>query len=109
MNATAALLVAFTLVVAVVDWIAVGTGKRTAEYVFKPLTMVVLIAAAVAIDPVNDTMKVLFIGALVFSLFGDVFLMVPRNLFVLCSIKTSFALKLKCKETASALTDVLAI
>ena len=44
--------------------------------------MVVLIAAALAIDPVNDTMKVLFIGALVFSLFGDVFLMVPRNLFV---------------------------
>jgi uncharacterized membrane protein YhhN len=82
MNATAALLVAFTFVIAAADWIAVGTGKRGAEYVFKPLTMVVLIAAALAIDPVDDAMKVLFIGALAFSLFGDVFLMLPRNLFV---------------------------
>lgn len=82
MNATAALLIALTLVVATVDWIAVGTGKRPVEYVCKPLTMVVLIAAAIAIDPVDDTVKVLFIGALVFSLLGDVFLMLPRNLFV---------------------------
>jgi uncharacterized membrane protein YhhN len=81
-NATAALLLALTLVVAVADWIAVGTGKRLAEYVCKPLTMVVLIAAALAIEPVDDTMKVLFIAALVFSLLGDVFLMLPRNLFI---------------------------
>lgn len=82
MNATAALLVALTFVVAAGDWIAVGTAKRGAEYVLKPLTMVVLIAAALEIDPVDDAMKVLFIAALVFSLLGDVFLMLPKNLFV---------------------------
>jgi uncharacterized membrane protein YhhN len=81
-TATAALLVALTLVVAVADWIAVGWEKRGAEYVFKPLTMVVLIAAALAIDPVDDTVKVLFVAALAFSLLGDVFLMIPKNLFV---------------------------
>jgi uncharacterized membrane protein YhhN len=81
-TATAALLIALTLVVAVADWIVVGTGPRAAEYVFKPLTMVVLIAAALAIDPVDDAMKVAFIVALAFSLLGDVFLMLPRNRFV---------------------------
>ena len=82
MTATAALLLALTLVVAVADWMAVGTDKRPAEYVLKPLTMVVLIAATLAIDPVDDAMKVVFIAALAFSLAGDVFLMLPRNLFV---------------------------
>jgi len=81
-TATAALLIALTLVVAVADWIAVGWEKRGAEYVFKPLTMVVLIAATLAIDPVDDTVKVLFVAALAFSLLGDVFLMIPKNLFV---------------------------
>lgn len=75
-------LLAATLVVAAVDWFAVHTDNRTLEYVFKPLTMVVLIAAAIAVDPVDDTAKVWFIAALVFSLGGDVFLMLPQDLFV---------------------------
>ena len=82
MNATAALLVAVTLVVATADWIAVGLQKRAAEYLLKPMTMVVLIVATLAIDPVDDAMKVAFIAALAFSLLGDVLLMLPRNLFV---------------------------
>jgi uncharacterized membrane protein YhhN len=81
-TATAALLIALTLVVAAADWVAVGTQKRAAEYVFKPLTMVVLIAATLAIEPVDDGMKVAFLAALGFSLLGDVFLMLPKNLFV---------------------------
>jgi len=81
-NATAALLVAVTLVVATADWIAVGLQKRAAEYLLKPMTMVVLIVATLAIDPVDDAMKVAFIAALAFSLLGDVLLMLPRNLFV---------------------------
>jgi uncharacterized membrane protein YhhN len=44
--------------------------------------MVLLIATTIAIEPVDDATKVLFIVALVFSLAGDVFLMLPRNLFV---------------------------
>jgi uncharacterized membrane protein YhhN len=82
MTAVAFLLIAFTLVVAVVDWIAVVAGRKPIEYVAKPLTMVVLIAAALALDPVDTTTRNLFVAALVFSLVGDVFLMLPQNLFV---------------------------
>jgi uncharacterized membrane protein YhhN len=82
MNGTAALLIAITAVVAVADWVAVGTDKRGAEYLLKPLTIVVLIGAALAIEPVDSAMKVVFIAGLGFSLLGDVFLMLPRNLFV---------------------------
>jgi alkenylglycerophosphocholine/alkenylglycerophosphoethanolamine hydrolase len=82
MSGAAALLIVLTLVVAVVDWIAVYRDQRAVEYVAKPLTMVVLIAAALAINPVDDAVRVAFVVALVFSLAGDVFLMLPRNLFV---------------------------
>ncbi len=69
------MLVAFG--VAVCDWIAVSVGSRPGEYVFKPLTMVVLIAAAIAIDPVNGAERGWFVAALVLSMLGDVFLMLP--------------------------------
>ena len=44
MTAATFLLLALAAVVAVADWIAVAAGARVAEYVLKPLTMVVLIA-----------------------------------------------------------------
>lgn len=82
-NATAALLLVLTLVVAVGDWVAVGLDKKPLEYVCKPLTMVVLIAAALALDPTSDAARACFVLALVFSLAGDVFLMLPNEkLFV---------------------------
>lgn len=71
------------LVLAVMDWIAVARASRTAEYFFKPATMSALIAVAsvLAADaPVHHYRFVLV--ALSFSLLGDVFLMLPRNLFV---------------------------
>ena len=67
-------------VVAVADWWAVGTDDRRAEYVLKPLTMVVLIAATLALsDPVSDVARWAFVAALVFSLVGDVFLMLEDH------------------------------
>lgn len=77
MTATALLLLALTLVVAVVDWLAVHRGRRSVEYVAKPLTMVVLIAAALALEPSSQAARVLFVAALALSLVGDVFLMLP--------------------------------
>jgi len=79
---TAALLLSLALAVAVADWFAVGARNRVAEYVSKPLTMVVLIAAALALTPVSDSVRAWFLVGLAFSLAGDVFLMLPRNLFV---------------------------
>ncbi|HAS09946.1 MAG TPA: hypothetical protein DCS55_05405 [Acidimicrobiaceae bacterium] len=82
MDGTVIALLAATLVVAAVDWWAVATDRRRVEYVAKPLTMVVLIAAALALDPVDGTARTWFVVALVLSLAGDVFLMLPRDLFV---------------------------
>jgi uncharacterized membrane protein YhhN len=69
---------------AVADWIAVSPSVRSkrAEYVLKPATMIPLIAAAAILDPERDAQRALFLVALVLSLAGDVFLMLPRDLFV---------------------------
>lgn len=79
MTATAALLLALTAVVAVVDWLAVSVGRKPLEYVAKPLTTIGLIAVAVAIEPRDAASRVLFVVALVFSLAGDVLLMLPNR------------------------------
>jgi uncharacterized membrane protein YhhN len=66
------------------DWWSKFRTNRVLEYVCKPATMVALIAAAVALDPVADahTRRTWFVVALIASLAGDVFLMLPRDLFV---------------------------
>lgn len=68
--------------VAIVDWWAVERDRRPVEYVAKPLTMVLLIGATLALDPTDGTQRAWFVAALVLSLAGDVFLMLPRDLFV---------------------------
>ena len=82
MSGTVVALLVATLLVGAVDWYAVATERRTLEYVAKPATMVVLIAAALAIDPTDSTQRTWFVVALLLSLAGDVFLMLPRDLFV---------------------------
>ncbi len=74
------ILVLATLLVAVADWWAVAAGRKPVEYVFKPLTMAVLIGAALAMpDPVSSTSRTWFVVALALSLVGDVFLMLPES------------------------------
>jgi len=73
-------LIAATLVVAVADWVAVALERRTVEYVLKPLTMAVLIAAAIAADPVvSGPARGWILAGLVCSLVGDVFLMLEDH------------------------------
>ena len=75
-------LIVATLVVAVADWWAVATARRPVEYVFKPLTMVVLIGAVLALgDPASEAARWWLVAGLVCSLAGDVFLMLD-DLFV---------------------------
>lgn len=66
------------------DWIAKARNNRTLEYVCKPATMVALIAVAVSLDPTAGAgaRRDWFVAALVCSLAGDVFLMLPRDAFV---------------------------
>jgi alkenylglycerophosphocholine hydrolase len=75
--AVATVLVALTAVVAVVDWYAVETDRRRVEYVAKPLTLVVLIGAALALAPADPAVRVAVVVALMLSLAGDVLLVLP--------------------------------
>lgn len=82
MTSLAVALLVLTGIVALVDWWAVTVGNRAAEYVAKPLTMVVLIGVALALNPTSDAQRWWFVAALVLSLAGDVFLMLPNDMFV---------------------------
>lgn len=82
MTATAFLLLALFAAVAVADWIAVSAGARGAEYLLKPLAMVALIAATLTLDPSSDAARGALVVGLVLSLVGDVFLMLPNDMFV---------------------------
>lgn len=77
MTGTAWLLLALTGLAAVVDWGAVAIRRVRVEYVAKPLTTAGLVAIALALDPVHTDMRIAFVVALVLSLAGDVFLMLP--------------------------------
>jgi len=81
-TAAAALWLALALVAAFGDWIAVDRGAKAAEYLCKPLTIVLLVAAALALDPDSGAVRGCFVVALVLCLAGDVFLMLPSDAFV---------------------------
>jgi uncharacterized membrane protein YhhN len=69
---------------AVGDWVARVRKDQRLEYVCKPATMVGLIAAAIALVPVDDlgNRRTWFVVALVCSLVGDIVLMLPSDRFV---------------------------
>ncbi|MCF6807746.1 lysoplasmalogenase [Thiotrichales bacterium 19S9-12] len=55
---------------------------RRLLYIFKPLTMVLIILAVFLSNPVWNLFTYLIIFGLAFSLVGDVFLMLPRDRFI---------------------------
>jgi uncharacterized membrane protein YhhN len=67
---------------AFIDWFAVERDRRALEYLFKPAVIAALILAAITLDPADDLQRGLFVVALVLSLAGDVFLMLPSDCFV---------------------------
>jgi uncharacterized membrane protein YhhN len=83
-TAVAALFLGIAGAAAVADWIAVAPRVRAtrAEYVLKPATLIALIVVAVTLRPEDATQRAWFVLALSLSLAGDVFLMLPRDLFV---------------------------
>ena len=73
---------AIALSAAVTVW-AEHRGARRVVYVFKPLTTTLILALAVAApDAVSERYRALVCAGLVFSLAGDMFLMLPRDRFV---------------------------
>ena len=73
---------AVVVVIAVLDWISVAATVRWLEYATKPGFMLALIVLAVVLHPANPAERAFFIVALTLGLVSDVFLMVPRDLFV---------------------------
>jgi uncharacterized membrane protein YhhN len=76
-------LIVVTLVSAAADWVAVARGSKRAEHVFKPLTLALLIGAAIMFRTDAPATRWIFtVTALVLCLAGDVSLMLPRDRFV---------------------------
>ncbi len=63
-------------------WSRLDTSRRRTELWSKPLALVALIGVAVALDPVDPTVRAWFVVALVCSLAGDVFLLGGDRWFV---------------------------
>jgi uncharacterized membrane protein YhhN len=78
-------LLILSIVFAVIDWIAVIRENRRLEYVAKPATLLLLCiwfgAEAMTTSPIPK-LALWFLIGLVFSLGGDVFLMLPGNHFI---------------------------
>jgi alkenylglycerophosphocholine/alkenylglycerophosphoethanolamine hydrolase len=72
------MLLALFGVTAIVDWVAVGTGRRTLEWIAKPAALALLLLYAAA----NPEVSWWVLAALAFSLLGDVYLMLPADLFL---------------------------
>lgn len=77
MTSTAWLLLAAFLAVAALDWVAVHLRSKPLEYLCKPGCMLVLIGAALALEPADEAARSVLVAALVLSTAGDVFLMLP--------------------------------
>jgi len=81
MTVTYALL-AVTAALAVTDWLAVSHDQRGLEYATKVGVMLGLIAVALVIPAVSTGQRAFFLVALALGLLSDVFLMLPRDLFL---------------------------
>jgi uncharacterized membrane protein YhhN len=82
MTAAAWAVLAVALVIAALDWVGVAATIRWLEFATKPGFMLALILLAVVIRPIDQTERAFFIVALALGLISDVFLMLPRDLFV---------------------------
>lgn len=68
---------------AIIDWFAVLLQIKWLEYMFKPLTMVLLILWFFRKLPSNKPLiGWIILAGLLFSLFGDIFLMLPGDWFL---------------------------
>ncbi len=75
------ILLGFVFLSAVLDWYAVYKGWKKLEYFLKPLTMVFLFIFLLTSTGLQDFTLWFGIGIL-FSLAGDIFLMLPKEQFI---------------------------
>lgn len=77
-SASTAWLIA-TLVVAVADWVVVQRRNAPAEYVLKPLTMLMLAGVVMTLDLEPGATRWWHLAAVLLSMAGDIFLMLPGD------------------------------
>jgi len=77
---TAGLMAAAGLV-AVVDWVALAGDRRSVGLVTKPAVILLLLAAALAVTPINSQQRTFFVAALALSAAGDVALLASPRWF----------------------------
>ena len=73
--------IGFVLILAVVDWIAVAKNWKRLEYIAKPGVILALIAWLL-VNGGYQGQLIFFLLGLVFSLAGDIFLMLPNEKFI---------------------------
>jgi uncharacterized membrane protein YhhN len=76
------LMVIAVLVIAVVDWVAVAKGWKKIETIAKPATMVLLFATLAFAGGFGATPLIFFGLGIVFSLAGDIFLLLSTRWFI---------------------------
>ncbi len=79
MTTTAWIFVALTLAVAILDWAAVYSANAKAEYLLKPLTMVMLAGVVLTLDLGEGADRWWHLAAVLLSMVGDIFLMLPGD------------------------------
>jgi len=82
MTKLAWLFLGLAAVAAVSDWVGVGERWKSLEYLAKPLAMVALVGVALSLHAEVPGRRPWIVAALLLSLVGDVFLMLPRDAFV---------------------------
>ncbi|CAB4584430.1 unannotated protein [freshwater metagenome] len=82
MNGVAWAMLGLAAIMSLADWVAVTRENSVLEYVSKPAATAAFALFAVSVDVEHTASWTWLVVALVFCLFGDVFLMLPGNLFV---------------------------
>lgn len=79
MTTTVGVLIAVFFVVAAIDWAAVARHHKPVEYAAKPGCLAVLVVVAAVMEYDDGSARWPLLAALVLSLLGDVFLMLPER------------------------------
>jgi uncharacterized membrane protein YhhN len=83
MTPTEWVLVTSILLFALIEVVCEKTGRRRLVYLFKPLTTLLIIIFAMSRAPMQgEGYKFLIVAGLIFSMCGDIFLMLPRDRFM---------------------------
>jgi uncharacterized membrane protein YhhN len=76
---------------AILDWLGVVHSDRRLRGIGKPATILLLMAVALALNPVSQAQRNVFVAALFLSLFGDVYLLLTDDAWFLAGLAAFLA------------------